>query len=104
MRGLGDLVAVITKYTGIRWVVDKVFAALGRDCGCSARQERWNKVLPFRKEENPLIEELLNSEERCVLCNTITDTNKDIHIDQRPYYVEGVGEVCQDCYHKVVLP
>ena len=50
MKGLGDLVAVITKYTGIRFVVDKVFSILGRDCGCSARQDAWNKAVPFSHE------------------------------------------------------
>ena len=68
MRGLGDLVAVITKYTGIRFVVDKVFSILGRDCGCSARQTKWNNAVPFTKrtfdditdEEQEKLNELFN--------------------------------------------
>jgi hypothetical protein len=37
---LGDLVYYITKYTGIRWVVKKIW---GDDCGCDERRIRWNK-------------------------------------------------------------
>ena len=50
MKGLGDLIAVITKYSGIKFVVDKIFSILGRDCGCQARQDYLNKVVPFTKE------------------------------------------------------
>ena len=50
MKGLGDLIAVITKYSGIKFVVDKISSILGRDCGCSARQDYLNKVVPFTKE------------------------------------------------------
>lgn len=50
MKGLGDLVAVFTKYTGIRFIVDKIFKALDKDCGCSARQDYLNKAVPFSKE------------------------------------------------------
>ena len=50
MKGLGDLIAVITKYTGIKFVVDKVFSILDRDCGCSSRQDAWNKAVPFSHE------------------------------------------------------
>ena len=50
MKGLGDLIAVITKYSGIKFVIDKIFSILGRDCGCSARQDYLNKVVPFTKE------------------------------------------------------
>ena len=45
MRGLGDLIFIITKYTGIRWLWTKI----NPDCGCDERQERFNKAVPFRK-------------------------------------------------------
>lgn len=67
MKGLGDLVAVITKYTGIRWLVDTVFGWMGKDCGCSARQDAWNKAVPFShetltEEEKETLDKLFNNE------------------------------------------
>jgi len=38
---LGDLVYHITYYTGIRWIVKKIW---GEDCGCDKRQEEWNDI------------------------------------------------------------
>ena len=38
---LGDLVYYITKYTGIRWLVKKIW---GDDCGCDQRRDDWNKI------------------------------------------------------------
>lgn len=38
---LGDLVFYITKYTGIRWIVKKIW---GEDCGCDERRESWNDI------------------------------------------------------------
>jgi hypothetical protein len=38
---LGDLVYYITYYTGIRWVVKKIW---GEDCGCDQRREDWNDI------------------------------------------------------------
>jgi hypothetical protein len=44
-KGLGDTIAKITKATGIKAVVDKLFD----DCGCDARQELLNKMFPYKK-------------------------------------------------------
>jgi|TARA_R100001509_G_scaffold115633_2_gene70626 hypothetical protein len=51
LKGLGDLVYIITYYTGFRWLVHKVYNYLGKDCGCDERQERWNRSVPFIKVE-----------------------------------------------------
>ena len=40
-KGLGDIVEIITKYTGIKWLVKKV---VGEDCGCDERKEFLNKL------------------------------------------------------------
>tara|TARA_A100001201_G_scaffold143339_2_gene144567 strand:+ start:31 stop:204 length:174 start_codon:yes stop_codon:yes gene_type:complete len=48
MKGLGDLIYFITKYTGIRWIWKKI----NPDCGCEERQEKFNKAVPFRKPES----------------------------------------------------
>lgn len=46
---LGDIVATITKYTGIHWLVKKITKLLGKDCGCDERREKWNQITFKRK-------------------------------------------------------
>ena len=48
IKGLGDVIFIITKYTGIRWLVKKVW---GEDCGCDERQEIPNDLVPFKENE-----------------------------------------------------
>ena len=38
---LGDLIETITTYTGIKWLVKKIW---GDDCGCDERKEALNKI------------------------------------------------------------
>ena len=38
---LGNLIERFTYYTGIKWIVKKVF---GNDCGCKERQDKYNKI------------------------------------------------------------
>ena len=38
---LGDIVYYITKYTGIRWVVKKIWKD---SCGCDERRKEWNDI------------------------------------------------------------
>jgi hypothetical protein len=38
---LGNLIEIITRYTGIKWIVKKLF---GEDCGCKERQETLNDI------------------------------------------------------------
>lgn len=47
--GLGDDIAKITKATGIKKVVDKVFDKLGRDCNCDKRQNKLNEIFRYEK-------------------------------------------------------
>ena len=42
------------------------------------------------------------STEICVVCHQDTGIQDDLHIDMRPFYVEGVGQTCSDCYYKAV--
>lgn len=47
-KGLGDTIAKFTHATGIAKVVEVVTEALGiEDCGCNARQEWINRVIPY---------------------------------------------------------
>jgi hypothetical protein len=38
---LGDLVETITKYSGIKWIVKKIW---GDDCGCDERKDKLNNI------------------------------------------------------------
>jgi len=38
---LGNLIEKITTYTGIKWMVKKIW---GESCGCSRRKDKLNKV------------------------------------------------------------
>ena len=39
--------------------------------------------------------------ETCVDCGKLTDTPKDMHIDMRFNYIEGVGQLCKKCFGKI---
>lgn len=47
-RGLGDTIEKITKATGIKAVVDKISEVTGVDCGCQARKEALNDLIPYK--------------------------------------------------------
>jgi len=52
-EGLGDLVAKITHALGIAKVATKVANMVGEeDCGCEARRQALNKLVPFKKEND----------------------------------------------------
>jgi len=48
MQGLGDLVYIITKWTGIEWLTHKYMAVTGFECGCMKRRQKWNQMFPFK--------------------------------------------------------
>lgn len=53
MKGLGDLVAKVTKVTGIDKVADVVAKNLGlEDCGCEQRQKDLNQIFSFNIPKN----------------------------------------------------
>jgi len=39
--------------------------------------------------------------EKCVLCGAETNVPVNLHIDLRKNYVEGVGQLCDDCAKKI---
>jgi|BioPla2DNA2_1021312.scaffolds.fasta_scaffold145102_2 hypothetical protein len=39
--------------------------------------------------------------EICVSCKEVTDVRKDTPISHRTTYVEGAGQLCRECYHKL---
>ncbi|MEI7815588.1 MAG: hypothetical protein WCI45_00225 [Desulfuromonadales bacterium] len=50
--GLGDLIASITKTTGLDVLSDIYEKITGKECGCIDRQEALNKLFPFGVKEN----------------------------------------------------
>lgn len=45
--------------------------------------------------------EIVVEKEKCVLCDKETEYTKDIHIDYRLHYIEGVGQLCSECYDDI---
>ena len=45
-----------------------------------------------------------NEMEKCVLCGKATDIPYAAPIDQRPFYIEGAGQLCEECYKRVYSP
>ena len=52
-RGLGDTVEKVTKATGIKKAVEKVFP----DCGCQKRKEWLNKTFPYVNKQKACMNE-----------------------------------------------
>ena len=49
-KGLGDSVEKFTQATGIKSIVEKGAATLGKDCGCSQRKNKLNELFPYGKK------------------------------------------------------
>lgn len=41
---LGNLIELITTYTGIKWLVKKISKAINKDCGCDKRKDDLNEI------------------------------------------------------------
>jgi hypothetical protein len=54
----------------------------------------------FRSKEEKQTEDT----EKCVLCGEDTNVPKTENIDNRAFYVEGAGQLCESCYNKVYGP
>ena len=39
--------------------------------------------------------------EKCVVCTNDTPYTKETPIEQRYYYVEGAGQLCEHCYDQI---
>jgi hypothetical protein len=39
--------------------------------------------------------------ERCILCENLTDIRKDKDINERLFYIEGLGQLCEICYKEL---
>ncbi|WP_156133055.1 hypothetical protein [Beduini massiliensis] len=43
-----------------------------------------------------------NEYEVCVVCHKELDIKKETPISEREFYIEGAGQVCIDCYIKLL--
>ena len=39
--------------------------------------------------------------EKYVLCRKVVSIDKNTHIDLRDKYIEGIGQLCPDCFYKI---
>ena len=56
-KGLGDTIEQITEATGIKAAVKLFTEVTGIDCGCDARKEKLNNLIPYRRNVNCLKED-----------------------------------------------
>ena len=52
----GDTIEKITKFTGIKAVVDAFTKTSGNDCGCEGRKEWLNNKIPYRRKTKGFFE------------------------------------------------
>ena len=99
--GLGDSVEKITKATGVKKVVDTIFDALGKDCGCDGRKKTLNELYPYNKPKC-LSEGQFNylSDFFSVQSNTITAAQQKDLLNIYNYVFNTKDEVtsCGSCF------
>ena len=42
--------------------------------------------------------------EHCILCGRLTETAYDQPLSKRQHYIEGAGQLCQECYQELYVP
>ena len=50
-RGLGDDIKKITAATRLDRLAEKIAELTSSDCGCDARQEKLNKMFPYKRNK-----------------------------------------------------
>lgn len=48
----------------------------------------------------PFIHTPSSEKDRCVLCWGETEYSKNTPIEDRQFYIEGAGQLCEECYRK----
>ena len=68
-KGLGDTIKKITSATKIDKLAKKIAKAVGKDdCGCDKRQEKLNKMFPYKTEEREYDEDSPMHLKQEILC------------------------------------
>lgn len=47
------------------------------------------------------IKDDLIKKDACVLCGSCTEYSFDCNINERKYYIEGAGQLCEICFSKI---
>lgn len=50
VRGLGDVVHAVAKWTGAEAVVKTAERVTGKSCGCEERRQKLNRLMPFKRD------------------------------------------------------
>jgi hypothetical protein len=59
-------------------------------------------IKKFKSRVDGLFEARRRSDtEHCVICKDDTQVPKTLDINDRSLYIEGVGQLCYDCYERV---
>tara|TARA_R100000544_G_C2179399_1_gene36136 strand:+ start:117 stop:293 length:177 start_codon:yes stop_codon:yes gene_type:complete len=51
-KGLGDSVEKLTRRLKIKQLLDARKKRTGKDCGCSKRRDKLNKIFPYKTSKN----------------------------------------------------
>lgn len=43
----------------------------------------------------------MEEKDRCVICYAETPYTKDTPIEEREFYIEGCGQLCENCYQEI---
>lgn len=54
-------------------------------------------LIKMKKMKTPTTD----NKEYCIVCDEDTTYFKSDHVDERNYYVEGAGQLCEKCYYKI---
>lgn len=46
----------------------------------------------------------MEDKEHCILCGRLTGVFKNKPVAVREYYIEGAGQLCQECYRGMYAP
>jgi len=57
-------------------------------------------LVPMNNEPKEKLE-IKQKVEKCVSCGKDTSYTTDTHIDYRMYYIEGAGQLCEECYNEI---
>tara|TARA_R110002020_G_scaffold298196_2_gene513995 strand:- start:386 stop:562 length:177 start_codon:yes stop_codon:yes gene_type:complete len=51
-KGLGDSIEKLTRRLKIKQLLDARKKRTGKDCGCSKRKDKLNKIFPYKNSKN----------------------------------------------------
>ena len=52
-------------------------------------------------EETPLSDGHIRYKEYCVMCSCATNVDIFEHVEHREHYIDGAGQLCEECFKKI---